>query len=213
MGRVREFFNNLQKSTKVTLISCGCFILLTFLILIFFVMFPITRAERANASVGRESVQKNDSAVTTMTDVNGSVIVSMGTTKNIDADVTTTYHTDYVIIVTTGKGFYSDGRIPTGNFSYDEYSTTANETNEYTMSPDEGIGYQPGDVPDEYVEPVVTTAEYVEPVVTEPYTEPIVTTAAEPVVTEAPVVTEQPVTEAPTEAPADSGGENAEPNQ
>lgn len=200
MGRVRAFIDSLQKSTKVTLISCGCFILLTFLILIFFVMFPITRAERANASVGRESVQKNSAAVTTVTDVDGSVVVSMGTTKKVNASVTTSKHKDYVITVTTGKGFYSNGRIPTGEYSGDDYyNTEGNDSSEtVTVSPDEAIGYQPGyeEVPTEYVAPAETTAYYEEPVVTQPVEEP---TAAP---TEAPVEPTAAPVETPTEAPA-----------
>lgn len=201
MGRVRAFINNLQKSTKVTLISCGCFILLTFLILIFFVMFPITRAERANASVGRESVQRNAAAVTTATDINGSVIVSMGTTQKVDSLVTTTKHKDYVITVTTGKGFYSNGRIPTGDYSGDDYySTDSVDGSEYvTVSPDEAIGYQPGyeEDPTEYVAPVATTAYSEEPIVTQPIDD----SGVDPTDPPQPDPTIPPI-ETPTEAPA-----------
>ena len=48
--------NGLNKSTKVTLLSCASFIVLTMLILIFFVMFPITPSEKIMASIGRENV-------------------------------------------------------------------------------------------------------------------------------------------------------------
>ena len=61
MEKIKSLFGNLKKSTVITLISCGCFIALSFIILCFFIMFPITPSEKVMATFGRESVAKNNS--------------------------------------------------------------------------------------------------------------------------------------------------------
>jgi hypothetical protein len=124
MSKVRDFFLNLKKSTRITLISCLSFILLTFIILCFFILSPITPTDKAGNTYGRESISRQDgntsSQITTSLN-SGETVVS-----NVSADYTTTVtttqtttRTEYVITITTGTGLYTDGLIPTGK--YDNY--------------------------------------------------------------------------------------------
>ena len=72
MNKIKDFFNELffglSKSTRITLISCGSFIMLTFVILLFFVLFPITPSEGLIDLRSRIVVSSSDSeaAVTTV---------------------------------------------------------------------------------------------------------------------------------------------------
>lgn len=130
MNRVKEFFGNLKKSTKITLVSCFCFVMMTLLILCFFIMFPITPSEKVIASFGRESVSKNNSSdtqpVVTTTVSDDSLLVSKGESKSATTTLArTTIRKDFVINVTTGSGFYSGGHIMTGDYSYEGNETTA----------------------------------------------------------------------------------------
>ena len=125
MSKVKDFFANLKKSTKITLVSCGCFIAMTALILCFFIMFPITPSEKVIASFGRESVLKKDStspAGSTVTTMNG-VEVSKGSSNKLSTVTTkrVTRRNNFSMDVTTGSGFFSGGNILTGN--YDPYYT------------------------------------------------------------------------------------------
>ena len=119
MSKVKDFFANLKKSTKITLVSCGCFIAMTALILCFFIMFPITPSEKVIASFGRESVLKKDSttpAGSTVTTMNG-VEVSKGSSNKLSTVTTkrVTRRNNFSMDVTTGSGFFSGGNILTGN--------------------------------------------------------------------------------------------------
>ena len=183
MNKAKEFFANLRKSTKITLISCICFVSLTFLILCFFILFPISPSEKVMASIGRESVQKsdqNDSSITTTSNSN-QFDVSKGTTVTTTA--VSTNRKEYQITITTGEGFLSGGYIPSGNYS----ETTTSSNSEFPHFPnDEDVNNNQGttqgseepttsgnDVPiptnpdttEPYVEP---TTEYVEPNTQEP---------------------------------------------
>ena len=53
MESIRKFYSGLNRSTKITLVSCGSFLLLTILILLIFVLFPITPSERLISGLGR----------------------------------------------------------------------------------------------------------------------------------------------------------------
>ena len=60
MAKFASFYNSLKKSTRLTVTSCAGFILLTLLVLIFFVMFPITPSEKIMTSIGRESIHHSN---------------------------------------------------------------------------------------------------------------------------------------------------------
>lgn len=118
MSNKSRFISNLNQSTKVTMISCFGFVLLTAVILVIFILFPITPSEKVHASIGRENVVDNNS--------NGSPqsitpsVVSTASNENGEDDetTTTTYGTTTTrtvkIRITTGSGFLWNGRIPTG---------------------------------------------------------------------------------------------------
>lgn len=110
MGKSRL---KLKKSTIITMVSCGSFIVMTFLALLFFVKFPITPSEKIISSIGRESIYKNnnlDSMAVTQTSSGTQTTVSA--TSQTTATQTTTAsatHSDFVITITTGKGFFTTG--------------------------------------------------------------------------------------------------------
>ena len=129
MSRGNGFFSNLKKSTRITLVSCGCFIALTAVILTFFVMFPITPSEKLISSFGRESIYKQDpqgtspvtSVTTTMTN---DILISKATRTTT---VTKVKRTEFTISITSGSGFFKGQKIPSGNFTGD-YSYTPTTT-------------------------------------------------------------------------------------
>ena len=133
MSKGNGFFSNLKRSTKITLVSCGCFIALTALILLFFVMFPITPSEKVISSFGRESIYKQDTtgtAVTTAvtTTMNDDIVVAKGTKTTTASRTTAKKYTTHKL--TSGSGFYMDQRIPTGVYPNEYYvptTTTAAE--------------------------------------------------------------------------------------
>ena len=177
MSKVISFFATLKRSTKITLISCVSFVLMTFLILCFFIMSPITPSDKAGHTYGRESLSPDDATNTTsVTTLAGeSVEVSKGTST---VTVTTT-RKEYKITITTGTSkysdYYSEGRINAGGYEggyTNPYQTT---TSAYTTQPYTG-----------YTEPYTGSGE--EPYTGEDPTEPV--TGDQPT---------EPVTEAPTE--------------
>ena len=133
MSKGNGVLSNLRRSTKITLVSCGCFIALTALILLFFVMFPITPSEKVISSFGRESIYKQDvtgTAVTTAvtTTVNDDIMVAKGSKTTTASRTTAKSYTTHKL--TSGSGFYMDQRIPTGEFPNQYYvptTTTASE--------------------------------------------------------------------------------------
>lgn len=125
MGRVKEFFLGLSKSTRITLISCGCFVLLTLIILLFFVMFPITPSERAIARIGREGLvydPENEGVVTT------TVSDAVGSETTTTVTTTSTTHSEIRITFTTVSGFFTPGYIQTGDPFVNNYETTTTTT-------------------------------------------------------------------------------------
>ena len=130
MSKIREFFADLRKSTKITLISCGSFIVMTFVILCFFIMSPITPADKAGSTFGRESISPDgstvNSIVTTIDENGNSIEVSRGTTNTAStASTVTTTKKEYKITVTTGTGHYNvDGKIIIGDYEGYNYNTT-----------------------------------------------------------------------------------------
>ena len=119
MSRGNGFFSNLKKSTKITLVSCGCFIALTAVILTFFVMFPITPSEKMISSFGRESIYKQDpqaASPTTAVTTTATNDVTATKTKRTTT-VTKVKRTEFTISFTSGNGFFKGQKIPSGNFS------------------------------------------------------------------------------------------------
>ena len=123
MSKGNGFFSNLKKSTKITLVSCGCFIAMTALILFFFVMFPITPSEKIISSIGRESISKKDPDAVGSTTTAVSTTTVNTTTVTKKARTTTspskTTKSDYVITITAGSGFYTGQKIPSGGYPSD----------------------------------------------------------------------------------------------
>lgn len=200
MSKIKDFIMGLSKSTKITLISCGSFVLLTLLILTFFVLFPITPSEKAIASLGREGLVYQvggeeeglvTTAVTMATVPAQSVTTVSHTTPPINSDVKFTF--------TTVSKFFSGGFINAEdepNYDGDTQTTPIDPEQE---EPDEPYG---GEEP---TYPIGTSL----PVVTEPPTEPPTEDGGEqptspvvPPVTEPPVEqTTPPVVEPPVVQP------------
>ncbi|MBQ6034989.1 MAG: hypothetical protein IJL33_05790 [Ruminococcus sp.] len=117
MSRGNGFFSNLKKSTKITLVSCGCFIALTAVILTFFVMFPITPSEKMISSFGRESIYKQDPQSTSPTTAVTTTATSAVSKTKRTTTVTKVKKSDYTITFTSGNGFFKGQKIPSGDFS------------------------------------------------------------------------------------------------
>lgn len=127
MSKVRDFFTSLNKSTKITLVSCGCFVALTVVILCFFVLFPISPNDTIQKKYGREAKATNNNGsaqtVTTQPASDSEYIGSIGTAVSTTTVSTNTRRKkNFSATVTTGEGFFSGGRIPTG--SYETITTT-----------------------------------------------------------------------------------------
>ncbi len=197
MSKVRNFFASLNKSTKITLISCGCFVALTVVILGFFVLFPISPSETIQQKYGREAKasKSTESAqtVTTQPANDESFVGSKGTA--VSGIVTTTRMTrkkNFSVTVTTGDGFYPGGRIPTGG--------DPNENNYPPDEPTDPIDYPIPPEPTDY--PPYPT-EYPTDVPQPPTDIPPVTDpppATDPPPTDPPPATDPPPTDAPPEA-------------
>lgn len=209
MNKVRDFFASLNKSTKITLISCICFMVLTAVILLFFILFPISPNDTIQEKYGREikASKSSDSTQTITTQpVDGdSYVGSKGTA--VSQKVTTarvSRKKSFSVNVTTGDGFFSGGRIPTGGDPYvvspgEETTTTAGYVDPEPPTTD--YPYEP---------PVVTTSEPIDipPVTTDPIDPPPATDP--PPVTDPPPATDPPpVTDPPpaTDSPDTNGGD------
>ncbi len=119
MSKKSGFISNLNKSTKVTMASCIGFILLTGIILVFFILFPITPSEKVLASIGRENVvnsnnenQSQNVTEAASTEENTSEETDVSDTTTTKSVSTTTRTVN--IRITSGSGFLWNGRIPTG---------------------------------------------------------------------------------------------------
>lgn len=136
MSKIAGFFDSLKKSTKITMLSCGSFVVLTLLILAFFIMFPITPSEKIMANIGRgENIFQDDGngpVQNGVQQIETTVSTAKTTGKATTTKASTTRSkTSFTITITTGSGFMWNGRIPTGGIpGYTETTTTA-------VSPDE----------------------------------------------------------------------------
>lgn len=196
MSSKSGFISNLNKSTKVTMVSCLGFILLTALILVFFIFFPITPSEKVMASIGRENVQNNGSGdssqnitpvvITTSSDEN-EVITT--TTRPVSTTTRTVN-----IRITTGSGFLWNGRIPTGVVQGGNSSTTVVED---PVVPTPDPGYTGTDFP-QGTTPITPNPGTGVPVATTPSPDPNGSTVTPP--SDTPVTPDPPV-ETPPETP------------
>lgn len=194
MIKIREFFVNLKKSTKITMISCGCFIALTVIILFYFILFPYTPSDKVLKAFGRENVSSVETVYTTTT----SVVTSSNATTTTVTTTRDPNRTDFEIVITTGKGFIISGDIiPTGP-EYIVTTTTTPEPTETTDPTEPTEPIEPTD-PTEPIEPTDPT----EP--TEPTVEPTDPTESPVTPTEPPVVPSEVPTETPDLPPDDSG--------
>ena len=146
MDKKGNFVSGISRSTKITLVSCFCFIALTCLILVFFVMFPITPSERIIASIGRGSaVSIEENNVPVLTDAVVSTDASaVSSDSSLKSGTTTTKSVK--IVITTGSGFLWNGRGPSGVSSDSDYTTTAVDPDVPTYDP----GYVPPVIPNNW---------------------------------------------------------------
>ena len=197
MSSKSGFISNLNKSTKVTMVSCLGFILLTAIILAFFILFPITPSEKVLASIGRENVQNNGSGnspqnitpgvITTSNDENDVIVT---TTRPVSTTTRTVN-----IRITTGSGFLWNGRIPTGIVQGGSFPTTVVDD---PVVPTPDPGYTGTDFPQSTLPPVTAYPGVDVPTATTPNPDPNGGTVTPPA--ETPVTPEPPV-ETPTETP------------
>ena len=174
MSKVRNFFASLNKSTKITLISCVCFVALTAAILSFFILFPISPNDTVHEKYGREAKASNNTGVaqtvTTQPAENDAYVGSKGTEASPKVTTTNSRRKkNFSITVTTGEGFFSGGRIPTGGAPYEAggspYETTTES--EYPFS-------YPTEPPTDYpIPPPVTDDPNPPPVTDDPNPPPI----------------------------------------
>ena len=126
--------------------SCIGFVFLTVIILVVFIIFPITPSEKVLASIGRENVantpqngyQQEITPVVDATEVEEEDVVS-----SVGSTVSTTART-VNIRITSGSGFLWNGRIPTGVMGGGSTTTTVvDEPDQPTLDP----GYTDPDIP------------------------------------------------------------------
>lgn len=190
MNRIKEFYLGLTKSTRITLISCGCFVLLTFVILLFFVLFPITPSETAIAKISREGlVYQDGSSQPVVTTVVTTTDVGALTTEAVQTSVTTS--STPKMTFTTRGGYLSEGYIPTGEVGETYTETTTETAQPATEAPQEATE-APTEAPTE-----VPTANVQIP------TDPPAGTGPVEIPTMPPLVTQVP-TQPPTNPPAET---------
>ncbi|MDE6679547.1 MAG: hypothetical protein K2K02_10965, partial [Ruminococcus sp.] len=111
------------------------------LALLFFVKFPITPSERIISSIGREGIYRHDN-------VEG-LAVTQTTTQTTDSQSSTTpqtttlstRHSDFVITVTTGKGFRKKVTNNSGEYDSGEYVADIDGDDEETTTTTKYYGY------------------------------------------------------------------------
>lgn len=135
MGKVKGFFSKLKKSTIITMVSCISFIVMIFLALLFFIKFPITPSEKIISSIGRESIYRNNNIENLAAATTTTQHTTIQTTTDLQTTTATEKHSDFVITITTGKGFTSEGRSHSVEYDADKYIADIEE--EITTSTDE----------------------------------------------------------------------------
>ncbi|MDE6426947.1 MAG: hypothetical protein K2K89_12560 [Ruminococcus sp.] len=131
MKKKQSFFSRLKKSTIITMVSCGSFVVMTFLALLFFVKFPLKPSERIISSMGRQGIYKQNVSYSESTTTTQTTIET--TTQQTTANNTT--HKEFVITITTGKGFKTEVKghdVPVMDYDYSDYEDDEEETTETT---------------------------------------------------------------------------------
>lgn len=140
MSSKSGFMTSLSKSTKITFFSCVGFVALTCLILVFFILFPITPSEKIMASIGRENVLNGGSGGSPQSITPG--VVTTSAEDKVEEEATTkpvsTTTRTVNIKITTGSGFLWNGRIPTGVMVGGDYPTTPVDDDPIIPTPDPG---------------------------------------------------------------------------
>lgn len=145
MNKIKEFFSGLSKSTKITLLSCGCFTALTLLLLLFFVIFPITPSEKIIENFGRENLineahKQEEAGTTTVTGMIDSIVTFTTTTKVSTA--TTTTGTFDINIYTNLGGYLPGGFVQTGDYGVEYYQTYTEPVDPVPEEPSQGPDQQ-----------------------------------------------------------------------
>lgn len=124
MNKIKQFFFGLQRSTRITVISCGCFLGLTIVLLFIFVLCPITPSEKAIASFGREELAQLESdPVSTTVAEQGEDTETQTTVAAME--ITTEYSQKIFTEDTTG--FLTGGNIMTGSEGYEYPGQTSTQ--------------------------------------------------------------------------------------
>ncbi|MDE5558582.1 MAG: hypothetical protein K2J32_13020 [Ruminococcus sp.] len=120
MKKKRGFFSGLKKSTIITMVSCGSFVVMTFFALLFFVKFPIKPSEKIITSMGRESIYRQNVSYSENTTITQTIAETTAT----QTTTASTKHKEFVITITTGKGFKTEVKghdVPVMDYDYDDY--------------------------------------------------------------------------------------------
>ena len=176
MDKIKDFFGSLSKSTKITLISCGSFLLLTFIILLFFVLFPITPSERVILGLGREGIvaaspdNKDETAaigtVTTAPEMDYNAHMVGTTAVPLDKYDPNSHVTFTKPSITTNVNYiYSGVAIRTGTPGYEDYTQVTTISPE---PPDEPATEAPSQAPAVTEPPAPSTDAPADPPVVDP---------------------------------------------
>lgn len=132
MKKKHKSFSRLKKSTVITMVSCGSFVVMTFLALLFFVKFPIKPSEKIISSMGRsgiyrQNVSYSDNTTTTTTTTTTQTVFSVTETDTRQTTTASTTHKEFIITITTGKGFKTEFEghdVPVMDYYDYDYSYT-----------------------------------------------------------------------------------------
>ena len=127
MKKKHKSFSRLKKSTVITIVSCGSFVVMTFLALLFFVRFPIKPSEKIISSMGRSGIYRQNvsySDNTTTTTTTTQTVFSVTETDTRQTTTASTTHKEFIITITTGKGFktgFEGHDVPVMDYDYYDY--------------------------------------------------------------------------------------------
>lgn len=143
---MKSFFDSLSKATKVTLISCGCFVLLTMVILTFLMLCPVKKesnANHANDALMTATIQTQPSVTTAGEEA---VQTTSRTRKTTDRNRKFKNRTTTTTIQTEEEQWYvEESSVDSGNDGWVDNNWQGNQTT------------------NPYVEPSQSTPDYSEP--------------------------------------------------
>ena len=104
---------------------------MTFLALLFFVKFPVKPSERIISSMGRQGIYRQNISYSETT-----TTTTQTTTETTTLQTTTkkTTHKEFVITITTGKGFKTEAKghdVPVMDYDYEQETTETTTASEY----------------------------------------------------------------------------------